>query len=44
MSLRAEVGPESIRALEDGTRIKSGKAFFLLTYVRSEAFVRYSAG
>lgn len=44
MSLRAEVGPELIRALEDGTRIRPSQAFYLLTYVCSEAYVRYLAG
>ena len=43
-SFRAEVGQESIRALEDGTPIIPGRIFDLLTGVRSEAYVRYPAG
>jgi hypothetical protein len=40
----AEVGQESIRALEDGTRIRAVQTIDLLTCICSEAFVRYSAG
>lgn len=43
MSLRAEVGPELIRAIEDGMRIRHGRMFCLLTYVCSETYVRYPA-
>lgn len=43
-SFRAEIGQESIRALEDSTLIKPGRIFDLLIGVRSKAHVRYPAG
>lgn len=43
-SFRAEIGQESIRALEDSMPMKPGLVFDLLTGVRSEAHVRYPAG
>jgi hypothetical protein len=44
MSLRAEVGPELVRALEDGTRVRPDRTFSPLTRVCSEAYVRCLAG
>ncbi len=43
-SFLAEVGQESIRALEDSTPIIPGRIFDLLTGVCSEAHVRYPTG
>lgn len=43
-SLRAEVGPELIGALEDGTRIRPSRVFHLLPCVYSQACVRYLTG
>jgi len=40
----AEVCQESIRALEDGTRIRPGRTFDLLTCICSDAYVRHPAG